>query len=305
MAKAAGMTQGYYSRLEKGKVISPKPEYIEGLARALDTTVSDLLDDLPRKDPLKGKPVEDNAYVVSLENEPTYIPKYSTICNVEDFLYGDGIIAERRETIIAPPIVQNARGAYALVIANLESAPKYVRGDTIYVNPDLKPTFGDDVVVKLHYGDTTILLVRRVVGVDEYAVNEEDQTSPVYQLTKITNYVSWLFDKASYQDVEARKNAIKQMIDLFPADVMVLDPPDKTWRSTQIKNANQGFPERIEYDVIVTADNGRFGLIEGRLRLEREERLKQGIGSLLAADGISFNVEMPTPKMTVHRSDKS
>ena len=95
------------------------------------------------------------------------------------------------------------------------------------------------------------------------------------------------------------------MIDLFPADVMVLDPPDKTWRSTQIKNANQGFPERIEYDVIVTADNGRFGLIEGRLKLEREERLKQGIGSLLAADGISINVEMPTPKMTVNRLDKS
>jgi transcriptional regulator with XRE-family HTH domain len=303
LAKIAGMKQEHYSKIETGNITSPADHYIAGIAKALQTNVSDLLNNLPRKDPNR-KPVS-REVILTAVHDPIHIPKYSMICNLPDFQYGDGVIAQRRETIVAPPTVENASGAFALQVVNLDSAPKYMKGDTVYVNPDLTPTFGDDIVVELHYSDATILLIRRVVNIEEKVYDTDDSVTFVYHLSKIIEYTGWMFDKAIFENKDEQKISIKNAIDLFPANIDLLNPPDKTWRKAQYESTTSGFPERINYHVIVTADNGRYGLTEGRLQQEREERLKQGIGSLLTPESLTLNVQVGSPEMTVHRGDKT
>ena len=45
--------------------------------------------------------------------------------------------------------------------------PRYRQGDVLYVNPEIQPIRGDDVVVQLAYKDRLIAVVGELVGIEK------------------------------------------------------------------------------------------------------------------------------------------
>lgn len=310
IAVAANMDQSTYSRLEKGKITSPDQKYIDALASVFRVSPHQLLDELPKKDPNASAP-DDIDDTTSAPAVNISIPKYETPCNLTDFKYSGGVLIDKKNTIQAPPSVQNVRTAYAVQLPTNENSPKYVQGDVVYVNPEADVMYGDDVVVQLHYTDHTILLVRKCVRLEGYYVDDQaDEPEPGYDLCTFTQWCEWLYGNPNKgNDLENIDDYFAELINLietFPSSVYLFDTPDRTFRRSQIGNSNRGLPERIDVHVIVSSDNGRFGHGKSRYEHEREEReanLQKGIASLLA-DDVKLKAKVGSPTMTVHRGDK-
>ncbi|MGB0298223.1 MAG: helix-turn-helix domain-containing protein [Paracoccaceae bacterium] len=286
IAAAAGMDQSYYSRLEKGKVTSPREEYIDALARIFKVTPHQLLDELPKKDPTKSAPSD----LTDATPAPTVninIPIYETPCNLTDFKYTGGVLVDQWKTIQSPPTVQNVRKAYAVKLPTNENSPKYMQGDVVYVNPEADVVGSDDVVVQLHYTDHTILLVRKCVRVEPFWSDDEaDEPEPGYDLCTHTEFAEWLFGNEDLPPEVPSPlfDRLINVMEMFPSNVNMFDTPDRTFRRSQIGNSNAGLPERIDVHVIVSSDNGRFGHGKSKFEREREEKeanLQKGIASLL------------------------
>jgi transcriptional regulator with XRE-family HTH domain len=61
-----------------------------------------------------------------------------------------------------PPILSGVENAYALIAPNHHMHPRYSEGDIVYVNPKIKPSEGDDVVITLAFGKQKIAILREV-----------------------------------------------------------------------------------------------------------------------------------------------
>lgn len=75
---------------------------------------------------------------------------------------------ERIQDVIAPPLLNGVRGAYAVLVAGDSMEPKYRSGDTVYVHPHLPARRGNFVVVQIHgdEGEPPLGYIKRFVSLD-------------------------------------------------------------------------------------------------------------------------------------------
>lgn len=74
--------------------------------------------------------------------------------------FGDDVSMDSSDLTIAPPEVQNVPKVYAVVMPSSVMEPKFREGDVLYVDPELSPNYGDDVVIKLFCAERAVLLLR-------------------------------------------------------------------------------------------------------------------------------------------------
>ena len=77
------------------------------------------------------------------------IPKYIESGKPKGFDYDDGNLMDAHDFTSVPPNVLNVPDAYAVVMPTDYMEPRFRQGDTLYVDPELQPYYGDDVVIKL------------------------------------------------------------------------------------------------------------------------------------------------------------
>ena len=58
--------------------------------------------------------------------------------------------------------------------------PRYRAGDTLFVNPELMPFYGDDVVIHVKYKDRAICLIREVIQLEAIYDEDNDINLPSY-----------------------------------------------------------------------------------------------------------------------------
>ena len=179
LAKRLGMSQKGYSRIETGNVISPKPEIIQGIAAAFSTTEADLLNSLPKRgdssderfrDALEKSPL---GGMHNYFNAPRLIDLHKRSGDLKGLKYRDAVLFDEGsgDAVVPPPCLINSMRGYAIEVPTDDMEPRYRKGDTLFVDPDLSPYYGDDVVVKLSFKDRTVLLVRELVCIDSYYLN--------------------------------------------------------------------------------------------------------------------------------------
>jgi transcriptional regulator with XRE-family HTH domain len=157
MAAQIGIKQQAYSKIEKGQVRSPSEQVVNEIAAALGTTASDLLDALPKK-------IAEKAATASKGEAQQVIPKYHQPYQPKGFPYYDSILLENADSTDVLPSLRHVIGAYALVMPSDTMEPRYRAGDVLFVNPELQPYYGDDVVLRVRYKNRTVGVVREVLN---------------------------------------------------------------------------------------------------------------------------------------------
>ena len=251
IAKRANITQAYYSKIELGLSRSPDQEKIKGLAAAFSTTASDLLAALPNKEPDKPAGSKPPA------PEQRVIPKYTKSGKPKGFDFDDGVLMDSNDLTTAPPIIQNVPDAYAVVMPTDDMEPRFRQGDTLFVDPELSPYYGDDVVVKLQYQERTILLIRQLVDM-EAVFDEDDEPIPTYGVLTASDIKDLTSEgrpaTASHPIDELQmisENAL--WFTLYPEYV---DAPKEV--ILEGEEANEGNPFAINVDVIVGSERHRY-----------------------------------------------
>ena len=157
MAAQIGIKQQAYSKIEKGQVRSPSEDVVNEIAATLGTTASDLLDALPQK-------IAEKAATASKGEVQQVIPKYHQPYQPKGFPYYDSILLENADSTDVLPSLRHVIGAYALVMPSDTMEPRYRDGDVLFVNPELQPYHGDDVVLRVRYKNRTVGVVREVLN---------------------------------------------------------------------------------------------------------------------------------------------
>ena len=101
----------------------------------------------------EAQELRDRIDAIEKENEVRRIRLFKTrtdIMGCELLEYGTRI-AEDYESITAPPIIRDNDSAYAIEIIDNSMAPRYMRGDTVFVDPTRPVVQGDDVILLLKY----------------------------------------------------------------------------------------------------------------------------------------------------------
>lgn len=271
IAKRAKITQAYYSKIELGDTRSPDKEKIKALAAAFSTTPSDFLAALPNKEPSSpsGK--------TQVAAEKRFIPKYTKAGKPKGFDFEDGILMESNDLTEAIPVIQNVPDAYAVVMPNDEMEPRFREGDTLFVDPELAPYYGDDVVIKLQYAERTILLVRQVTNL-EAVFDEDDEPIPQYGVLSAKEIQELKHEMARkahtqeevYHPIDElellSKNA--KWFTLYPEYV---DAPKEVILAAEEDNG--GHPFAINVDVIVASTRHRY--MAARSPLKRRYEVNQ------------------------------
>ena len=73
---------------------------------------------------------------------------------------------DSKESIEMPPILAGKENTYAVIINDSCMTPRYEKGDTVLIDPNLAPTAGDDVAIKLYYAGYQVVIVRRLTKVE-------------------------------------------------------------------------------------------------------------------------------------------
>lgn len=72
------------------------------------------------------------------------------------------ITQQDNATIPTPPALADVENAYALTAPNHHMHPRYSEGDVVYVNPNIKPSEGDDVAILLTFKDRKVAILREI-----------------------------------------------------------------------------------------------------------------------------------------------
>ena len=176
LAKKAGVSQSLISRIERGKGGTPSYEHLVKIAEALDTSIDELKTgeikeasasislssnksaDSPKKHYLKADPI-----VFQQSQKITHYSQHYPLPPFKGAILYDHMQARLLE---APPILRNTPNGYAISLSTDELRPRYKRGDTLLVNPNLQPTYEDDVVVHLNFGKKDVMIVREVAKLE-------------------------------------------------------------------------------------------------------------------------------------------
>lgn len=106
-----------------------------------------------------------NAVIVSQNvTSGNKIPVYgSAVGGVDgEFAMNGGILYE----VVAPPVLNNVTGAYAVQVSGESMEPRYFDGELAYVNPHRRVVKGDFVIVQIHSeieDDPPLAFVKRFV----------------------------------------------------------------------------------------------------------------------------------------------
>ena len=160
LAKDAGMSQSYLARIERGDMTSPNRKFVEAIATSLGMKVVHLLGYLEKRDQETKFP---SAVKLTYTNDPRKIYKFTQPYHPRDFKYGDGVLIDDPVEVFCPPQLAKDGEAYAIELPSNTMQPRYHAGDTLYVNPTLRPKAGDDVVLIFEHNGRRIGIVREVI----------------------------------------------------------------------------------------------------------------------------------------------
>ena len=71
------------------------------------------------------------------------------------------------DPVEAPPYLNGVENVLYLFMPDIMMEPRYRQGDVLYVNPEIQPIRGDDVVVQLAYKDRLIAVVGELVTIEK------------------------------------------------------------------------------------------------------------------------------------------
>lgn len=160
LAKDAGMSQSYLARIERGDMTSPNRKFVEAIATSLGMKVVHLLGYLEKRDQETNFP---DKVKITYTNEPRKIYKFTQPYHPRGFKYGDGVMIDDPVEVFCPPQLAKDGQAYAIELSSNTMQPRYHAGDTLYVNPALRPKAGDDVVLIFEHEGRRIGIVREVI----------------------------------------------------------------------------------------------------------------------------------------------
>jgi phage repressor protein C with HTH and peptisase S24 domain len=88
---------------------------------------------------------------IDLTSTSERIPVYGQAVGGQDgrFIFNGEKIAD----VLAPPILWGVRDAYAVYVVGESMEPRYLAGETVYVNPHIPTRRGEFVVVQIKAGD--------------------------------------------------------------------------------------------------------------------------------------------------------
>lgn len=161
LAEKAGTSQPQINRLEKGERKLTK-EWAERLAPHLNVTPEILLFGWPDEGDMAMPPREDpfpkpNARIgekVSVGGPR--IPVYGQAVGGVDgeFLMNGSVLYE----VMAPPVVSNISGAYAVAVSGESMWPRYEDGEICFVDPKRRVKKGDYVIAQIQLEEEGSLL---------------------------------------------------------------------------------------------------------------------------------------------------
>lgn len=269
LADAVGCSHSSIVQYEKGEY-PPPADVVEKIAKVFGFTLPQLLSRLDTKKPeASSKPVD------TVKRKT--IPKFHHSYRPRNFPFPDGILLENQDFTEAPASLRNVPNAYAVVVTSDHMEPRYRIGDVLFVNPDEEPLIGDDVVLRFKYRNRSVGVVREVINRDAI---------PSVALMTARQKQELIYQKLSSADEHVDSNTLQKLFN-DNADKIVID----TYETETEQSDNDEDILDIRAHVIVGTE---------RARGEREP-----INYVLEAEGATFNFEMGSPTMTVHRGDKS
>lgn len=161
IAKAIGKKQSYVSRLEKGDYRYPDNSVVEALATFFGLKPKHFVGYLEKRD-TETNYIKDAK--ITYSSEPLPIPKYTQPYNARGMAYKDAILFENGDLVDRHPVLKNVTDAYAVVMPSHDMEPRYRQGDTLYVNPEISPEDGDDVVIHLKFNHHDVCIIREVIS---------------------------------------------------------------------------------------------------------------------------------------------
>ena len=260
IADAIGKKQSYVSRLEKGDYVSPDDKVVNALAAAFKMKPSIFLGHIERRD---GETNFIKDAKITYSSEPLPIPKYTQNYNARGMAYEDAILFDNPDYVDRPPFLKNVTGAYAVVMPSYEMEPRYRQGDTLYVNPEILPERGDDVVIHLKFKHHTVCIIREAIFAENAAADDEEEV-PSYGCLSLADKQVIIQEASQAKSEEAIKDG-GTMFNLFPilADAveyfMMVDTEDKARQSKHGMWTNpEGMPVMIDIHPIVGTKRHRF-----------------------------------------------
>ena len=197
IANAIGVSDSTYSKIENGKQMPSRAQAVNlagafgfngrvlELAAALDQELRDVMEqdnlralhNIQQNHKLEVETATMNwtAPDVKMTVQRKRIPYYSIIGGPEIWASEQTILINQEDAglIPTPPMLSGIDDAYAMNVPSDSMAPRYSEGDTIYVHPGLAAKEGDDVVIRLTYGEREIAFVREVWRVNAPADNTD------------------------------------------------------------------------------------------------------------------------------------
>jgi len=203
VALGAGISVPQLSRIENGNYI-PKREVAERLAimygaKSLQDLESKFIEKMREVDTqnqatlrqihnIAVEPIKVGVKVGSpkITVERKRIPLYGIIDTSSVFPQEETVqmLTEEADLIPTPTMLAGIEDAYAMIAPNYHMHPRYGEGDTLYVHPGRRVKQGDDVVIRLDFGNREIAFIREIWKLKSQTQNtDSDYTS--YEL------VSW------------------------------------------------------------------------------------------------------------------
>lgn len=157
LARRAGIKQQTLSLIETGPTKSS--QFIGAIADALEVPVSQIDSSFSKsvvRLPARHKTITDVAQAGTDKVFPYFAAAEG----------GDGAIILSWDAIeysYPPPGLETVRGAYGMFIVGESMEPRYERGERVWVNPNLPPRPGNDVLIFQSRDGETTALVKRLI----------------------------------------------------------------------------------------------------------------------------------------------
>ena len=170
------VSQSLISRIERGKGGTLSYEHLAKIAKALDTSIDELkteeIKEASASIKLSTNEFADGPKNYSMEADPIVFQQSQKITHYSQHYplppFKGAILYDHMQAglLEAPPILRKIANGYAISLSTDELRPRYKRGDTLLVNPNLQPTYEDDVVVHLNFGKKDVMIVREVAKLE-------------------------------------------------------------------------------------------------------------------------------------------
>lgn len=230
------VTQAAISKIEKG-LFWPRDEILDSLSKIYKFETSTMLMDyllskwnrqpaqykkkvrtiaLAGTGALEAQNLRDRIEAIEKENEVRRIRLFKTrtdITGCELLDYGTRI-AKDNEYITAPPIIRDNDRAYSVEIIDNSMAPRYMRGDIVFVDPSRPVVPGDDVILVLKYPeeDNCVAVCRTLTKVH---VDEDGGDYAAFELVAQETYQTAI--------VQAERTFVMNEVQLGRSDEEVFD----------------------------------------------------------------------------------